>query len=513
MSSVRTTPFPIAPSGGPTQTPGHPRPPRTEAGFTVVETLMAMVVLLVGVLGVAMMLFTALEVGRTTRTREAATNLGRELVESARSVRYDQLRTGGADAALQGLGGLGDVDDAPGWQIERRGVRFVVTVEACAYDDPKDGRAAVDPALGACSSPSATLATSTTDLNGDDYRKLTVRVRAGAVDVPLTANVVNPTGGFGPRITTVATRPSADGERVVRVDASADEVEVDVTTTAAASLNWDAGDTRHGGQLGNTGAGTHWSIGWSLGSPPVAGADVCGSPITWTPDAPAYLATFQPFDRSGLPGDLRTTVVAVDRSLPYRVCDVAGGRNPRFGGAVDLQWRASFEGDVVSYRVSRVGPGGQESEVCGDVRGTECVDHAPPDGADDVEYRVRARQQGFALGTALGPAATVGVAPVPADQGAGPDAPAGVTVRSDPTAPRPTVAWTASADPDVVLYRVYRDGTAIDDRIGRVSAGATQLSFVDRDPGGVERTYSVSAVHRSFAESAAVEAEPVGGGS
>ncbi len=518
MSVPRIIALPAARPGVARPTPAPGRGPRAEHGFTVVETLVATVVLLVGVLGVAMLVVTSLGVNRTTRGREAATNLGREIVETARSLRYDQLAPGTLQSTLSALPGLGDADPAaPGWQVDRRGVRFTVDVDACVRDDPKDGRAAQDPETAWCAQDATAARTAgataaatapATDLSGDDWRQVSVRVRAGSVDVPFVADVVNPTGGFGPRVRAVTGTPVPDADGVVRVDAATDRVRVNVTTSAAATLNWDAGDTRHGGGLSATDAGTSWPVSWSLGTPPSASADVCTAPVDWTPDAPAYLATFQPFDRSGLPGDLRTVVVAVDRSLPYAVCDVAGGRNARFGadgaGVVDLQWRPSFEGDVVSYRVTRVGADGHETDVCPEARTAECTDTDPPTDDHDVEYRVRARQQGFALGDREGASRSL-VVPSGA-AGVGPAAPDAVAVAVDPADPRPVVTWRRSADPDVALYRIYRDGTAIADRYGRVAADATDPSFVDRDPGGVPHTYAVSAVDRHFAESAATPA-------
>jgi type II secretory pathway pseudopilin PulG len=511
MSVPRIIATPATRPGVARPSPAPGRGPRADHGFTVVETLVATVVLLVGVLGVAMLVVTSLGVNRTTRSREAATNLSREIVETARSLRYDQLAPAALGTALSALPGLGDADPAtPGWQVDRRGVRFTVDVDACVRDDPKDGRAAPDPDTAWCSGGTVAARSSTpaTDLSGDDWREVSVRVRAGSVDVPFVADVVNPTGGFGPRIRAVTGAPTPDADGVVRVDAATDRVRVDVTTSAAATLNWDAGDTRHGGGLPATGAGTSWPVSWSLGTPPSPSADVCGAPVDWTPDAPAYLATFQPFDRSGLPGDLRTVVVAVDRSLPYGVCDVAGGRNPRFGangaGVVDLQWRPSFEGDVVSYRVTRTGADGRETDVCPATRTAECTDTDPPADDHDVEYRVRARQQGFALGGGEGAARSLVVAS--GAPGVGPAAPEAVAVAVDPADPRPVLAWRRSRDPDVALYRIYRDGTAVADRYGRVAADATDPSFVDRDPGGVPHTYAVSAVDRHFVESAATPA-------
>lgn len=480
---------------------GRPRLAR-EDGFTIIEVMVAAAVLLVGVLGTITLIDTALGVGSTSRSREAATNLGREIVETARVVDYDLLLSPAATAALQAKDGLADAQTGTaGWQIVRRGVTFTVTVEACIYDDPKDG-SYVDASVasGYCAASAGSG-----DSNGDDYRKLTITSSWDDKRVRLVANIVNPAGGFGPRVKTVATSPAVNVNGIIPVTSSDDDVEVDVTTTAATSMNWDAGDTKNGGQLAEAGGTTSWSFTWPLGTPVSVADYTCSTPVTWVPDAPAYQMTFQPFDPSGTPGDLRTQTVAIDRSTPYPLCNFDGGRNPQHGVVVDLQWRASFEGDVVSYSVWRERQGAEASDklVCDGVRTTECTDTNPPTGTGAINYYVRPKQDNLQYAQALGPATTLSI-PAIGTANVAPTAPTGVTVT--PGA-QPTISWTASGDSDgnVIFYRIYRDGTAIADRYGKTSDAAT-LSFSDRNAGGVAHTYYVTAVDDDFAESALVGA-------
>jgi prepilin-type N-terminal cleavage/methylation domain-containing protein len=182
----------------------HRACPSREEGFTIIEVMVAMLVMLVGVLGTLTLIDTAMSVGKTSRSREAATNLTREIVETAREIDYETLLTATAPAALQSKDGFAD-DDAPtpGWQITRRGVTYTLTVEACIFDDPKDGNYASNNVAGYCSG----LGSGITDANGDDYRKLTVSAAWDGKRVRLIANIVNPAGGFGPRITGVASFP------------------------------------------------------------------------------------------------------------------------------------------------------------------------------------------------------------------------------------------------------------------------------------------------------------------
>lgn len=470
-----------------------------EGGFTIVEVMVAMLVLLVGVLGTVALIDTAMGVGKTSRSREAATNLTREIVETARKIDYDLLLTSSAPAAMQAGDGLQDADPAKaGWQVERRGETYDVSLEACIYDDAKDGSFSGNAGAGYCPG----VATGSTDPNGDDYRKLVVTAQWGTRRVRLVANVVNPAGGFGPRITSVASSPAVNTNSVVPVAGTTTSVALTVGTTTATALGWNAGDGKSGGQLTDAAGATSWSFAWQLGTPVAADSYSCTTAVGWVPDAPAYQMTFQPYDSTGTPGDLRTQTIAIDRSTPYPMCDFAGGRNPQHGGVVDLQWRASFEGDVVSYSVWRRKQGAEPSDklVCDAVRASECADDDPPTNGDQIEYYVRAEQDNFALGKVFGAATDLAI-PAAGDNSA-PSTPSAVTVT---TGTRPVISWTGADDADgsVIFYRVYRDGQAIANRYGKTSNGAT-LSFTDRDPGATSHTYYVSAVDDEFAESALV---------
>src|SRR4051794_37042671 len=81
---------------------------RDERGFTVIEILAAMLILLVGVFGTVSLIDGANATTASTKGREGATNLGRELVESARSVDYDKITQADIEEAMQAKPGLGD---------------------------------------------------------------------------------------------------------------------------------------------------------------------------------------------------------------------------------------------------------------------------------------------------------------------------------------------------------------------------------------------------------------------
>lgn len=110
-----------------------------EAGFTMVEVMVAVVLLVTGVLAMLVMVEGSLSSTSRTTAREQATNLARELVERSRQIPYASTTTGAAPAAL--AGSLPEAVSVSGssFVVRRRNVDYAVTVTACSIDDPSDG--------------------------------------------------------------------------------------------------------------------------------------------------------------------------------------------------------------------------------------------------------------------------------------------------------------------------------------------------------------------------------------
>jgi len=113
-----------------------------EDGLTIVEVLLAMVILLVGVLGMLSLVQTGfLSTSRTT-AREQGTNIARDLVERSRQAQYTNMTLGLAPATLRAtLPASDNVSALSGstFTVTRRGVVYTVTIFACSIDDPSDG--------------------------------------------------------------------------------------------------------------------------------------------------------------------------------------------------------------------------------------------------------------------------------------------------------------------------------------------------------------------------------------
>jgi prepilin-type N-terminal cleavage/methylation domain-containing protein len=119
---------------------------REEAGFTLVEVLVAVVVLTVGLLGTFAVLRTSAHTTLTNRERQAETSLAREVLEDAGALPAWQLSSsapvGSSQPLATALQSLIPGAGAPVGnvlQVTRGPASYRVTVTACAIDDPSDG--------------------------------------------------------------------------------------------------------------------------------------------------------------------------------------------------------------------------------------------------------------------------------------------------------------------------------------------------------------------------------------
>jgi prepilin-type N-terminal cleavage/methylation domain-containing protein len=465
---------------------------RGDAGFTLVEVLVASLVLAIGIFAAFTMLDAAGRAAATNNARVGASNLTREISEYARGTDYDLLQPGTVVTALRAHSRIAGPSN---WTIERRGVTYTVQASVCTFDDPKDGLAAADPP-NACTPKAAAVAGAPAEVNPDDFRRVTVKLlwsdRQGAHSLTQVALVVNPSGGLGPRIITF---PEPADQIISGTSVSWTAALNPVTSTPADALHWTVDDGVSQGDVSGAGA-TSWAFAWDLGTldtPP------------FTMDG-TYVVSAQAFDSRGVPGEARSVTVHVNRRIPYAPTDLKLGRNEQHGGVVDLDWSRNPERDVIGYRVWRVGLLGARTPICTDtgldytVR-TSCADKTPnglvlPVGIpnyvvaavdrDDLKATSSTVRKGDESG---------GFLPT---QSTRPDPP----VVSTPTIVDglPVVTWTApsvdsgAGQRPIRFYRIYRDGgTSLNDRYDvTVNASTT---WTDPNPGNsTAHKYWVSAV-------------------
>ncbi|NLT07745.1 MAG: prepilin-type N-terminal cleavage/methylation domain-containing protein [Solirubrobacterales bacterium] len=482
-----------------------------EHGFTIVEVMVAMAILLVGVLGAVALIDGANAQTSRTKAREGATALGRTVLEIGRGVPYGDLSGERILAELELRAGLGDASPDAGHQVESRGFTYTVAPTVCAMDDPKDSLGEHDETGVTFCADTDTLSGSpaTVDRNPDDYRRMAVTLswRVGAAPVESTTQtgiVTNPVGGLGPSVTELIPRSPA----TAAIGAGHTVAEYDVTTSAAAE---DVAWTVNGARMGSaTGSDRDWDFSWALGPPD----DPLFLDCTYVVQAEAY-------DDKGRAGAPRALTVTVDRRRPFAPAAFAGGRNGN-GDHVDLEWQPNRECDVERYDLFRgTGGGPADTLVCTVEAGepTECVDQDAPAGP--LVYELLAYDAGaHGDGDTTAPLVVADAA-----DNQPPDQPATLTVCTggafEPPcldiegAPAPdgtaALSWPPVTDPDgdaIRYYRVYRGGTGYGDRldvlfpvVDDLGQPVTPLVFVDNS-GAPGAQYWVTAVDEHFAESA-----------
>jgi Tfp pilus assembly protein PilV len=133
---------------------------RDEDGFTIVEVMVAVCILLFGVLATLALVEHGLSSTRRTTAREQATNLARDVVERSRQVAYTAMTASLAPAQLRAT--LPDAGALSGssFTVTRRNTVYTVTVTACSIDDPSDGAGLGDASF--CAAPGTVSGPGTT---------------------------------------------------------------------------------------------------------------------------------------------------------------------------------------------------------------------------------------------------------------------------------------------------------------------------------------------------------------
>lgn len=457
---------------------------RPERGFTLVEVLAAVAILLVGVLGVLALSNGASGTTARTKSREAATGLNRELIEAAHAIAYVELTPESVTTRLQDQPGLDDASGAAGWQIARRGVTYTVTASLCLIDDPKDGMGAHDASYCSDVGPAGSA-----DAEPSDYKRLalTSTWSEGGRNATATQSVLIANTDRGPAVTALDTIPAGNAPVT-----SGSTVQFRAFTSAAPhKLEWYLdGAYQEDRTSGISGNGTGpFTFNWSIGSACSTGAVLDGT----------YAVGVQGFNRSEATAGARSLTVSLNRCLPLPPTGLAAGRN-RWG--VELSWESNREDDVAGYRVFRgvgsAAPTAIASGPCsGVVKTSECIE---PDASSSqtLTYNVRAVDRDPSTGAFRNGAATANVTVATGNR-----APATPAIGNAGT--YATIGWYAVTDPDrgdaVDFYRIYRDGQGLANRYDVVDASGDPILWTEPKPDGTTHTYYVVAVDTRLAES------------
>jgi prepilin-type N-terminal cleavage/methylation domain-containing protein len=459
------------------------RAPQEERGFTLIEVLVTITVLMVGLAGVTTMLTHASAITKQTKGREAGTSLARELVENARAVPYAKLTPTSIVDELQSQPGLGDSEAAGAWTIERRGTTYTVDAEVCAVDDTQD-RIGTHTSELWCSNPTPSTPP---DDNPDDYKRVSVTVswedNGRARQVKQQGVVTNPSNSSGPRITSF-TRSPADAV----IETNAPSIGFNVATSRQAAAIKYAVDGTAKFTDAPSGLTSSWS--WALN----------GS-SGHVPDG-TYLVSATAYDSQGASGATRSLTIKLNRDAPGAPGGVVGGWNAS-RGVTELEWQQNDESDIVGYRVYRSVNGSGATLVCNNgASNTYCIDDSPPAGKNDFDYVIVALDLDGSGSLREGSPSTVKNV---ARSNTGPNPPGSLQairidsshVQLDWTAPGP--ASPSYPGDGIRFFRIYRDGILIANRFDRTGLG-TELTYPDTDASG-PHIYWVTAVDENYSES------------
>jgi prepilin-type N-terminal cleavage/methylation domain-containing protein len=450
---------------------------KQERGFTIVEMMVAVVVLLVGALGTLAMLDTANKRSRTAADRQNGTAVARQVLEAAKSIPYRDVAPGTLVSTLREDEALAGISEDP-WRIERDNTTFTIEAEVCWLDEPRDGLGSRAPG-NFCPGSGAG---GTDDGNSIDHKRVTV----------VTSWNNDAGAGSSRQSTLISARGGIDAPGVLSVQlvSPATSPITDPLTTSASftvATNEDATAvvwSLDGAQQETAAGGPRdWTFTWEL--PPIDGV---------------YDVSAQAFDSEGLGGEVRSTTIIVNRFPPAAPQNMEAARKDSM---VEATWSAGRERDVIGYRVYRQGVGNASAEVaCDFTTETTCVDPSPPARTGAVlDYWVVAIDtdpQGEQREGAPSNTVDVNAPNTPPNQ------PVDLILSKDVDGNN-VLQWTAPPVPDpdgdvIQSYIVYRNGTAIADRYDELAG--TETTFVDHATNGVlTHEYWVTAVDDHFAES------------
>lgn len=518
-----------------------------ESGFTIVEVLVAIVLLVVGILGALTMINTANGTTLANRARTGGVNIAREVTEGSRAIQaavpYAQLSSGCTVpsspanpcpltspivAALQAQPGLASSPASPTgqWTIERENVSYRVQVSVCAMDDPSDGYGNHATGGPYCadvgSGPS-------TDNAPNDYQRLIADVSwsgtRGSEDARSVA-LLQSDGVNAPAVTCLRPTSSTCASTTTTIVNSSATTSLAFAGTLSGSANrvvWYVDGAFEGTVTPSSSNAIAFA--WPLGTVGSGGTEVFDG--TYNIGATA-------FDVNGKSGTTGSVQVQVNRRAPIAPGGYVVGRNTAIGGnatigGVDVDWLPVPDKDVLYYRVYRRAGTGAVS-MLGQTTGsgvTSYIDKTPPANpttwtsacasprqaaASTLTYYVVAVDQNGSAPREGTPTAAVDVNACNTPPKKPPANALQLTSNADGTVTLTGSLPAAPTDPDagdkvdsVRIYRWTGASTPSDpaDRLEFVPVTGTSFSFTDPAPrpGGMAQKYCFTNVDTRMQES------------
>jgi type II secretory pathway pseudopilin PulG len=478
---------------------------RGNDGFTLFETLIASVVLIVGLTALLGLLDVSVKAAAATRAREGATSLTREVLEDARTLAYAQISPTSIVGELQAMNGLKNESGGATWQIKRGGVTYTVAVKECAIDDPKDGFGLhiVGGENVFCKDPGEAEANPPVDSAPEDFKRITAEVtwvakgRKPSVKQVETLTAAGEAPGLSAsQLKLFEPKVEAPTAPVIIAQPSENKLVFSVQSPVGTkAMEWALDGVRQSNEP-TLFKGTEWRFSWSI-------------PLNEVSDG-AYQVSVQAVDTTGVYGPPISITVTLIRSVPAAPKITYAGFNEIYVSGtktqvVELQWQPNTERNVIGYRVYDP----EKELVCPKEEATlslepSCIDFlnspkSPNLTSPNLTYSVVALYRP-AVGELLsntaiaqGPAGTFTLSKTPL-------MPVTIGVIEAEKTPEgaTTLHWTeVEGAPPVAFYRIYRDSKNYTGRYAAVSP-ATK-TFTDTNA-ATEHEYWVTAVSETMTE-------------
>lgn len=229
-----------------------------ERGFTLIEVLVATLLLGIGLVGLFSMIDLATRTANVDRLRQAEVNVARQALESARNLSYTSLSGGSAlaSALASSLGGTASgstvtltrtayTSGTSSAASNANNYTMNLTFSACSLDDPADGYGSHSsaPASGGSWCPDV-AASGTSDSAPDDMKRVSVTVSDSSVrndpGVEQATLIYNTSTGNPPAVTCLTTTNGSCPGAAISVDHTVTtSVTFYVTTTSTPSeIEW-----------------------------------------------------------------------------------------------------------------------------------------------------------------------------------------------------------------------------------------------------------------------------------
>jgi prepilin-type N-terminal cleavage/methylation domain-containing protein len=528
---------------------------RDESGFTLVEILVAITILLIGVLGVTTMISVSDRTTVVNNSRQGATAVVRRALETSRSLSFRSIKSATLASSIQTASPDLATTQAGTWKVARDGYVYTLDATVCRVDDDSDGYGAHDNADPLFCSDNTT--TGTADTQAGDYKRVAVTATwtANGQTKSMKQVTLVPPGGVGdaPAATDVhPTSPSASAGQPLLITTRPNPTQITFSATTTNNpgymsmlVDGTPAQTCPANTTTCSGSGNSWNFTWNIGTPTID--TVSGSPNQNKCVAPTstgyvfdgtYQIGAQPLDSNGLAGSAASTPVTINRCAPIQPPNFNGTQRDKTLPIADIEWDDNPEGDIVGYKVFRGTTTTSATPVCppnaSDPPTPEmhsCIDTAPPVYKNSAFYYGVYAYDQDPTGAIRGGALSYVEVNTAANKA--PKAPTSLAATA--SGGNVTVSWTippAPLDPDtgdtIESFRVYRRAAGTPNStawtyLNRINpdgydsmtafcagsiAPAAPCSFTDTATGGITHQYMVTSVDSHLRESDYITSTP-----